>query len=140
MIITGGDVAAGALAEAGAPSYRAVSSTEPGSFAAALAEVDPTHFYLPPIAADRASILSRNGPGVAALARHLDEIGRRRVEVQSLSDELSGAWGSGMDVQKLAVTMHRQARALASYNIDVMWSAKLVGVTAGALRQLVSAT
>lgn len=140
MITTGSDRAAGAIAQTGAPSYRAVSSTEQGSFAAALADVDLTHFYLPPMAADRANILSRNSSGAAALARHLDEIGRRRVEVQSLSDELAGAWGSGMDVQKLAVTMHRQARALASYNINVMWSAKLVGVTAGALRQLVSAT
>ncbi len=138
MIAAVGQMAVGAAAQAGTPAYLAVSSSESGSFAAALADVDLTH--LRPMSTERASISSPNGSGLAALARQLDEIGRRRLEVQSLSAELAGAWASSMDVQKLAVTMHRQARALASYNISVMWSAKLVGVTAGALRQLVTAT
>jgi hypothetical protein len=35
--------------------------------------------------------------------------------------------------------MHRHARAMASHNLGIMWGAKLVGVTAGALRQLLAA-
>ena len=77
---------------------------------------------------------------LGALALQLDELGRQRVEAQSLSAELAGAWASGIDAPTLAVSMHRQARAMASYNLSVMWGAKLVGVTAGALRQLVAAT
>jgi hypothetical protein len=138
MIVAGGQMALSPAAQAGTPGYLAVSPSEPVSFAAALADVDLTH--LPPIATERAGRSSPNGSERVALARQLDEIGRRRLEAQSLSDELSGVWASGMDVQQLAVTMHRQARAIASYNISVMWSAKLVGVTAGALRQLVTAT
>ncbi|WP_206952679.1 hypothetical protein [Trinickia acidisoli] len=57
-----------------------------------------------------------------------------------LSDDLAGAWASRMDVRTLAMTMHRQARAMASYNMSVMWGAKLVGMTAGALKQLTAAT
>ncbi|MGN6086318.1 hypothetical protein [Trinickia sp.] len=109
------------------------------SFAAALAAVDAGHALsfasLPRTAAPG------SGPGSAlgALASRLDEVGRYRVQAQTLSAELAGAWAAGVDAPTLAVSMHRQARAMASYNLSIMWGAKLVGVTAGALRQLVAA-
>jgi hypothetical protein len=80
------------------------------------------------------------GPALGALARQLDALGRHRVEAQTLSAQVAGAWASGIDTPELAISMHRQARATASYNLGVMWGAKLVGLTAGALRQLVTAT
>lgn len=75
----------------------------------------------------------------SALGRQLDILARHRVEAQALSDGIAGAWATRPDVSTLAVAMHRQARAMASYNISVMWGAKLVGVTAGAVRQLATA-
>ena len=66
--------------------------------------------------------------------------GRHRIEAQALSSDLAGAWATGMDTSTLAVKMHRQARAMASYNMSIMWGAKLVGVTASSLRQLTAAT
>jgi hypothetical protein len=77
---------------------------------------------------------------LGALARQLDEIARHRVEAQALSSDVAGAWATGMDTSTLAVKMHRQARAMASYNMSIMWGAKLVGVTASSLRQLTAAT
>lgn len=109
------------------------------SFAAALAAVDAGQ-ALPFASLPRPEAPS-SGPGsaLAALARHLDEVGRHRLQAQTLSAELAGAWAAGVDAPALAVSMHRQARAMASYNLSIMWGAKLVGVTAGALRQLVAA-
>ncbi|MBU6487153.1 MAG: hypothetical protein KGQ57_04935 [Burkholderiales bacterium] len=78
------------------------------------------------------------GPLVPALARHLDRLARDRVKAQALSDDLAGAWAHGTDLPALAVKMHRHARAMASYNMSVMWSAKLVGLTTSALKQLTS--
>lgn len=114
-----------------------------GTFAEAMAAVDvrrdsPNASQAVTAPSPAPSIDSRSALG--ALARRLDEVGRHRVEAQALSDALAGAWASGVDVSALAVSMHRQARAMASYNLSVMWGAKLIGVTAGALRQLVSAT
>jgi hypothetical protein len=77
---------------------------------------------------------------LGALARQLDELARHRIEAQALSGDLAGAWATGIDPAALAIKMHRHARAMASYNMSVMWGAKLVGVTAGALRQLTAAT
>ncbi len=120
-----------------APRY-AVSSIGDGSFAAAMADVDVKR-ALPAVAVRDVAASSRSS-ALGALARHLDDIGRHRVEAQMLSDDLAGAWASRMDVRTLAMTMHRQARAMASYNMSVMWGAKLVGMTAGALKQLTAAT
>lgn len=109
------------------------------SFAAALAAVDAGR------ALSFASLPRTEAPGsgpgsaLGALASHLDEVGRYRVQAQTLSAELAGAWAAGVDAPTLAVSMHRQARAMASYNLSIMWGAKFVGVTAGALRQLVAA-
>jgi hypothetical protein len=93
----------------------------------------------------RAAARAPSSPGsrdatLGALARRLDDIARHRIEAQALSSDLAGAWATGMDTATLAIKMHRQARAMASYNMSVMWGAKLVGVTASALRQLTAAT
>lgn len=79
------------------------------------------------------------GPAFEALARQLDDIGRQRLEAQRLSGALAGAWATSMDAETLAVAMHRHTRAMATYHIGVMWGAKLIGVAAGALRQLAAA-
>ena len=109
------------------------------SFAAALAAVDTGH-ALPFASLPRTEAAwGEPGEALGALARHLDAVGRHRVQAQTLSAELAGAWAAGVDAPTLAVSMHRQARAMASYNLSIMWGAKLVGTTAGALRQLVAA-
>ncbi|MGG1944059.1 hypothetical protein AB1286_04530 [Trinickia sp. NRRL B-1857] len=112
-----------------------------GSFAAAMATVDLTNVFPAPLGAETLKAPSNmGGPALGALARQLDTLGRHRVEAQTLSAQMAGAWASGIDTPELAISMHRQARATASYNMGVMWGAKLVGLTAGALRQLVTAT
>ncbi len=124
------------------PTARAGAAEIDGdSFARAVAGVDVRQ------ALSRASLPGAIAPqpvppesALGVLARQLDAVGRSRVEAQMLSAELAGAWATGMDAPTLAVSMHRHARAMASYNMSVMWGAKLVGVTAGALRQLVAAT
>jgi hypothetical protein len=131
---------------AGGASWKASAPASPpvldrGSFGAAMAAVDLTKLI--PAASSAVSAgrpLDAAGAGLGGLARHLDQVGRHRLEAQTLSEQLARGWGSDVDPSVLAVSMHRQARALASYNISVMWGAKLVGVTAGALRQLVSAS
>lgn len=88
--------------------------------------------------AHEAPAVGSPGPLAPALARHLDMLARHRLEAQSLSDDLAGAWAHGTDLPALAAKMHRHARAMASYNMSVMWSAKLVGLTTSALKQLTS--
>ncbi|MGN6652667.1 hypothetical protein [Trinickia sp.] len=116
-------------------------AAEVGSFAQAMAAVDIGHAW-PNASLSRGVLAPSVEPesALGALARQLDEAGRRKVEAQRLSAELAGAWATGVDAPTLAVSMHRQARAMASYNLSVMWGAKVVGVTAGALRQLVAST
>lgn len=116
------------------------SAVHDGTFAAAMAAVDARRALpIPPVIEPAASSTIEPASALGALARQLDALGRHRVEAQALADDLAGAWASGVDGPALAVSMHRQARAMASYNLSVMWGAKLVAVTAGALRQLVSA-
>lgn len=119
---------------------QAGAAIEADSFAAALVAVDARQAL--PFASLPRTEAPWGGPepALGALARQLDELGRHRAQAQTLSAELAGAWAAGVDAPTLAVSMHRQARAMASYNLGVMWGAKLVGVTAGALRQLVAAT
>lgn len=109
------------------------------TFAAAMRAVPVNRVSLG-AAAPQAPSAGSAGPFVPALARRLDALARHRVEAQALSDDLAGAWASGTDLATLAEKMHRQARAMASYNMSVMLSAKLVGVTTGALKQLTSPT
>ena len=137
-----GPVASAAAERPAAPWAKvrqAGAASEGDSFAAALAAVDAGQAL--PFASLPRTEAPSSGPGsaLAALARHLDEVGRHRLQAQTLSAELAGAWAAGVDAPTLAVSMHRQARAMASYNLSIMWGAKLVGVTAGALRQLVAA-
>jgi hypothetical protein len=124
------------------PTARADSAPiKGGSFAQAIADVDVAQALsltsLPRVMEPHPG---RTESALGALARQLDAVGRSRVEAQMLSAELAGAWATGMDAPAMAASMHRQARAMASYNVSVMWGAKLVGVTTGALRQLVAAT
>lgn len=116
-----------------APAY-ATAQPDDSTFGAVMAQVDGQQA----LAAVAASVPTQRLRGAAldALARQLDHIGRQRLEAQRSSGELAGAWASGMDAETLAVTMHRQAGALAEYNIGVMMASKLVGVTTGALKQL----
>ena len=118
-----------------------VSSVDPWSFASAMADVDLGHARRLALEV-HAPVLPAGEPApvLASLARQLDEIARHRVEARARSEELAGAWASGVDTPALAVSMHRQARAMASYNLGVMWGAKLIGATTAALRQLVTAT
>ncbi|HTH76829.1 MAG TPA: hypothetical protein VL635_20775 [Trinickia sp.] len=118
----------------GAPSAHAVVADDGGAFGAVMTQIDRRQA----LAAAGAPVLTPAPRGAAldALARQLDDIGRQRLEAQRSSDALAGAWASGTDAQTLAVTMHRQARAMAAYNISVMAASKLVGVTTGALKQL----
>lgn len=138
MIVASTDSAAGLIAASADVAHSAHSPIESGSFADAMASRVPHR--LPPLSSMASGTPVSFGQQWRALAQRLDEIGRQRLQAQSLSGELAGAWASGMDLPTLAMTMHRHARARASYNMSVMLSAKLVGVTAGALRQLTSAT
>lgn len=108
------------------------------TFAAAMDAVDVNLVSLG-ASAQEAPAVGSPGPLVPALARQLDTLARHRVEAQALSDDLAGAWARGTDLPALAVKMHRHARAMASYNMSVIWSAKLVGLTTSALKQLTSA-
>lgn len=124
------------------PTARADSAyVKGGSFAQAIADVDVGQALsltsLPRVMESQAS---QTESALGALARQLDAVGRSRVEAQILSAELADAWATGMDAPAMAASMHRQARAMASYNLSVMLGAKLVGVTTGAVRQLVAAT
>jgi hypothetical protein len=118
-------------------------SGDAGSFSAAMADVDVARALRVASVSPKPLSLSglpQSNSVLGALARQLDEIGRHRLQAQTLAEQLAGEWSSGVDSPTLAVAMHRQARAMASYNASIMWGAKLVGVTAGALRQLVTAT
>jgi hypothetical protein len=119
----------------------AMSAAAPSveTFAAAMAGARQAPRLVHAAARAPATLGSRDAT-LGALARQLDEIARHRIEAQALSSDLAGAWATGMDTSTLAVKMHRQARAVASYNMSIMWGAKLVGVTASALRQLTAAT
>ncbi|PMS14106.1 hypothetical protein C0Z17_00770 [Trinickia caryophylli] len=78
-------------------------------------------------------------PTLRALAQHLDDIERRRVEADTLRSRAVGAQAAGEGGHVVAALMYRQARALAAHNLDIMWSARVVGASAGALKQLLNA-
>lgn len=119
---------------AGVSPAHAIAPGDGGAFGAVMTRIDGRQA----LAAAAAQVVtpSPRGPALDALARQLDDIGRQRLEAQRSSDRLAEAWASGADAETLAVTMHRQARAMAAYNIGVMMASKLVGVTTGALKQL----
>ncbi len=127
-----------AVAGAGIAAERAPAAHDAGAFGAVMAAVGRERSAFS--AVDPGGTAPVRASAMQVLARQLDEIGRRRLESQQSSAELARAWSTGMDAGTLAVTMHRQVRALANYNLGVMWCAKLVGVTAGALRQLATSS
>lgn len=111
------------------------------AFADALASVSA-----PPVklgAALRAPVSGASGvadsPALRTLARRLDEIERKRVEAAALPERIARSYADGASGPEVALAMHRQARLMAAYNIDVMWAARVIGSTAGGLRQLITA-
>jgi hypothetical protein len=138
MIVAGVERMPAGVAPSSIAPAGAISPTDRSfaTFAAAMASAVTPHSAS---ARALAQVGSRDAT-LGALARQLDEIARQRIEAQTLASDLAGAWATGIDPATLAIKMHRQARAMASYNMSVMWGAKLVGVTAGALRQLTAAT
>jgi hypothetical protein len=80
-----------------------------------------------------------DSPALRTLARRLDEIERKRVEAAALPERIARSYADGASGPEVALAMHRQARLMAAYNIDVMWAARVIGSTAGGLRQLITA-
>ncbi|MEA3121117.1 MAG: hypothetical protein QOH33_658 [Paraburkholderia sp.] len=80
-----------------------------------------------------------DSPALRTLARRLDEIERTRIEAAALPGRIARSHADGASGPEVALAMHRQARLLAAYNIDVMWAARVIGSTAGGLRQLITA-
>ena len=137
MIAAPADAAASVTARwSAAPRHEAVTIGI-GSFGAAMANVDGGRTLS---AVNDLAAAPTGASAFGALARQLDEIGRQRIEARALSAALAEGGAAGMNTETLAVTMHRQVRAMANYNMSVMWAAKLVGVTAGALRQLTASS
>ncbi|CAN7414237.1 hypothetical protein LJR230_002534 [Trinickia sp. LjRoot230] len=85
-------------------------------------------------------VASQALPALRDLARRLDDIERNRIEATLLPGQIAHAHQSGVGGAAIALAMHRQARVTAAYNLDVLWSARLVGVAGAALKQLVTAT
>lgn len=133
-------ISAGAASSATAPLGAVLPRDRPvETFADAMASAVAPHRSVRSAAHANSPLGSRDAT-LGALARQLDDLARHRIEARALSSDLAGALVSGMDSPTLAIKMHRHARAMASYNMSVMLGAKLVGVTAGALRQLTAAT
>jgi hypothetical protein len=80
-----------------------------------------------------------DAPALRNLARRLDEIERRRIEAAALPERIARSYAGGASGPEVALAMHRQARLMAAYNLDVMWAARIVGASAGGLRQLIAA-
>jgi hypothetical protein len=118
-----------------------VDSFAGAAFADVLASV-----AAPPVkpgAALRAPVSGASGvadsSALRTLARRLDEIERKRVEAAALPERIARSYADGASGPEVALAMHRQARLTAAYNIDVMWAARVIGSTAGGLRQLITA-
>ena len=93
----------------------------------------------PATGASRAAADAADAPALRTLARRLDEFERTRVEAAQLPERIATSHANGASGPEVALAMHRQARLMAAYNIDVMWAARIVGATAGGLRQLITA-
>ncbi|HTI19183.1 MAG TPA: hypothetical protein VL598_16150 [Trinickia sp.] len=79
-------------------------------------------------------------PVMAWLARGLDELEGKRVEAAGLPASIVQSHARGASGSAVVLAMHRQARIMAAYHMDVMWAAKVVGATAGGLKQLIAST
>jgi hypothetical protein len=118
-----------------------VDPSEGAAFADAMASV-----AVPPVnlgAALGAPVSGTSGvadsPALRTLARRLDEIERKRVEAAALPDRIARSYADGASGPEVTLAMHRQARLMAAYNIDVMWAARVIGSTASGLKQLITA-
>ncbi len=80
-----------------------------------------------------------DAPALRMLMRGLDAIERGRAEAAALPERVTLAHSRGAPSADVVLAMHRQARLMASYQIDVMWAARVVGATAAGLRQLITA-
>lgn len=111
------------------------------AFAQVLAATTAPAAAMAPRRVASAGIAANEPAGLRGLAHALDEMERSRVEANALAADVVGnsavGTGSGAPVP---VAMHRHARLMAAYTLDVMWSARLIGVAAGAIKQLVCAT
>ncbi|PMS37872.1 hypothetical protein B0G57_101472 [Trinickia symbiotica] len=78
-------------------------------------------------------------PALRMLVRRLDEIERGRRRAAELPGQIAHAHAHGASGPEVVLAMHRQARLMAAYQIDVMCAARVVGATAAGLKQLVTA-
>ncbi len=133
------DLSVSSLQAFGLPAH--VDPSEGAVFADVLASVAAPPAKLG--AALRASVSGpssvADSPALRTLARRLDEIERTRVEAAALPERIARSHADGASGPEVALAMHRQARRMAAYNIDVMWAARVIGSTANGLRQLISA-
>ncbi len=74
------------------------------------------------------------------LAGHLENIERTRIEAGRLPGRIAEAHASGAGTAGIAIAMHRQARLMAAYQLDVLWTAKIVGTATASLKQLIAAS
>ena len=107
-----------------------------GAFARALAHaplLSQSLRALEPRTAGETSTLDR-------LAGHLERIERARAEARRLPERVAAAYANGAGPSTIAISMHRQARLMAAYQLDVLWTAKIVGTTTASLKQLIAAS
>lgn len=78
--------------------------------------------------------------GLDLLEGHLEHIARTRLEARQLPERIVKAHANGADTADIAIAMHRQARLMAAYQLDVLWTAKLVGTATASLKQLITAS
>lgn len=79
-------------------------------------------------------------PLLEQLAVHIENVERTRIEGNRLPERIAEAHAAGVGSAGIAIAMHRQARLMAAYQLDVLWSAKIVGTAAASLKQLIAAS
>jgi hypothetical protein len=109
---------------------------EGAEFAQALAEA--------PLAGASLRALEPRAPAHSSaldrLEGHLEHIARTRIEARQLPERIVKAHANGAGTADIAIAMHRQARLMAAYQLDVLWTAKLVGTATASLKQLITAS
>ena len=81
-----------------------------------------------------------HAPLLDRLAGHLEHIEHTRIEAGRLPGHVVEAHANGAGPSGIAISMHRQARLMAAYQLDVLWTAKIVGTTTTSLKQLIAAS
>lgn len=122
---------------AGAPGPVGVASASDGAaFAHALAHA--------PLPRQTLHTIEARTPGdrlaLDRLAGHLETIERTRIEARRLPERIVQAHANGAGTADIALAMHRQARLMAAYQLDVLWTAKIVGAATASVKQLISAS